>query len=191
MSSFTLLLLSLVAACWLLCVARAQPTPPSYGPAPLPFGQPVNPAQPAANGYFQPSSSASTSLDQFDTFIELWFAGNSYDYLFGSFEGGRGIDEYLAGVKAGKYTQQRYPSNAPTSFKVNTVYPQLPYDFQGCVNPDLSYPCPLNYSILRTYEISQNLNSLPLTPIEMSQIISLKNDLYYFVRAALSSSAAA
>ena len=162
------------------CVVVAQSTIPSFPPAPLPSGEPTQPANPAANGFYQPSPAAVSKLGKYTTFIELWFAGNSFDYLFGAFPGARGINEYNAGVASGQYTQQRYPSNAPASFQVNTVYPQLPYDFQGCTNPSLDWPCASNYSYLALWQQSQNLTSLPLAPIEMSAILSLQNAIWSF-----------
>ena len=95
------------------CVVVAQSTIPSFPPAPLPSGEPTQPANPAANGFYQPSPAAVSKLGKYTTFIELWFAGNSFDYLFGAFPGARGINEYNADVASGQYTQQRYPSNAP------------------------------------------------------------------------------
>ena len=150
-----------------------QATPPTFGPAPASFGPPTDPTYPANHGYYTPSAAATSRLARYTNIIEITLASNSFDYVFGAYPGAMGIADYVAGVQSGRYTPQQYPANATASRQLSITYPCLPYDFQGCVTG--SAPCANNVSYLASYAASINSNCLPLSPIEMSNIINLVN----------------
>ena len=163
----------------LACMVCGQPTVPTFASISAPNGEPSNPSTPAAHGFYQPSQAAIDHLNRYTTVIELWFAGNSFDYLFGAFPGVRGIDDYNAGVAAGTYAPQKFASNAPSSLQVNSAYPALPYDFQGCQAAGAKQPCSPNVSLLYSAAVASNGGQpFPLAPIDMSSIISLANRVY-------------
>lgn len=153
----------------------SQPTPPTFGPAAASVGPPTDPSYPANFGFYTPSTAATNKLSQYDHFIEITLASNSFDYVFGAYPGAVGINDYVAGVNAGKYFPQQYAPNPAVSRQLTTTYPCLPYDFQGCTDGS-DPPCANNQSYLATYAKSINSACLPLLPIEMSSIINLVNN---------------
>ena len=167
-------LLALVLAL-LASLVLSQPTPPTFGPAPASSGPPTDPTYPANFGFYTASSAATAKLNKYSHFIEITLASNSFDYVFGAYPGAIGIQDYLTGLQSGKYTPQQYPSQPSVSRKLDTTYPCLPFDFQGC-NNGTKAPCASNQSYLATYAASINSRCLPLQPIEMSSILSLKNN---------------
>ena len=157
-----------------VCCVLSQPTPPSFGPAPLSNGAPTDPTYPANFGFYSPSATATAKLGRYSHIIEITLASNSFDYVFGAYPGAVGISDYISGLQAGKYTPQQYPPNPSVSRQLSATYPCLPFDFQGC-NNGTKAPCASNQSYLASYAASINSNCLPLLPIEMSSIINLVN----------------
>ena len=160
----------------LACSIAAQSTPPTFSPDyRKPNGPPTDPSYPANFGFYTASSTATTKLNKYTNFIEITLASNSFDYVFGAYPGAVGIADYVSGVQSGKYVPQQYPSNPTVSRQLDTTYPCLPYDFQGCTTAGQKAPCASNQSYLATYAQSINSKCLPLLPVEMSNIINLVN----------------